>query len=204
MNIKLTKEQKKKQEQIRVGFENLLSSGISQRELAKQIGLHEGNLSKFLAGTQALSPAVADLVIERKIVDLNANKEVTGELPEYAGEVITVKDAAADKGRSEATIRKYAKEGKLNFVKVGRKIMICKNNLYSQLPETELARLRKQVTELQAQVVELQEKLEAVEEETFSLPDSEYDDDLDGNAGIEYMSPDDLDDLPMSRGKYYE
>lgn len=204
MNIKLTKEQKKKQEQIRVGFMNLLSSGISQRELAKHIGLHEGNLSKFLAGTQALSPAVTDLVIERKIVDLNANKEVTGELLEYAGEVITVKDAAADKGRSEATIRKYAKEGKLNFVKVGRKIMICKNSLYSQLPETELARLRKQVTELQAQVVELQEKLETVEEETFSLPDSEYDDDLDGNAGIEYLSPDDLDDLPMSRGKYYE
>lgn len=203
MNIKLTREQKKHQDQIRVELKKLLSSGISQRELAKQIGLHEGNLSKFLAGTQALSLAVVQLMIDRKIVGAYApeeNKELVG----YAGKVISVKDAANDKGRSEATIRKYAKEGKINFVKVGRKMMICQNALYDQLPETELAKLRKQVVELQEQVIELQNQLDTELDSEFSLPESEYDDDLEGNAGIEYLSPDDLDDMPTSKGRYCE
>ena len=91
----------------------------------------------------------------------------------WTGETKTPKQAAQDKGYSETTIRKYCKQGKLDYVRNGKRIAVVLNEKYQALPETEKAILRKEVARLKEENETLRKELEEIKsgQQRFSFMD---------------------------------
>lgn len=95
-------------------------------------------------------------------------------MAEWLGETKSTSDAAADKGVSADTIRKWCKSGKLDYVRVGRRIFVAINEKYSAVAETELARLRKENAVLKADNAALTEQVQSLQLKfNFDVPDTD-------------------------------
>ena len=81
----------------------------------------------------------------------------------YDGEVLPTSAVAKEKGRTVSTIRKYCKDGRLNYVVKNSRYYVCVDEKSSQLQPTELAELRKKAAEPESKIAELEEKIESMQ-----------------------------------------
>jgi hypothetical protein len=79
----------------------------------------------------------------------------------WQGEVKTLQEASQDKGYSCGSLRKFAKTGRLNYIRNGRKIMIAVDAPYESLPEKPIAVLRKEVANLRKENSRLRAQVES-------------------------------------------
>lgn len=79
----------------------------------------------------------------------------------WDGSVKTVKEAAKEKGYSEGTIRKYLKNGKLNYIRVNRRLYVVVDEQYERLPKTKIGYYRAENIRLRRENTRLRKALEA-------------------------------------------
>jgi hypothetical protein len=150
-------------------------------KLGEKIGVKGNTLLSFSLGrSKGLSQETLDKLHEIGI-DISRLVEETKEETEkealpldgWIGETKTPKQAAQDKGYCEGTIRKKCKEGKLDYVKKGKRIAVAINEKYQALPETEKAVLRKEVARLKDENQSLRKELEEIKsgQQRFSFMD---------------------------------
>jgi len=151
---------------IRKEIKELTATGqFNQHEIAAAIQVNQSNLSKFLAGQTRLSDASVESLYASGMIVKPDTESLRGARPldRYDGAVIKVSQAAEEKGYSAATIRKYCREGKLNYLRPKSHLLVAVDEKYAALKETEVARLRKEnaaqallVEQLQQQINKMQ------------------------------------------------
>jgi hypothetical protein len=128
--------------------------------LAEKIGTSVDAYRKFAQGhAESLSEASLSVLIEKGLVDMNALASNTEcqPLANWEGETISIASAAYEKGYGEATLRKWCKAGKLDYVRKGRKIFVCINEKYATAKMSKIGVLRKENAELKSTVERLRQ-----------------------------------------------
>jgi hypothetical protein len=184
------KKSKAEQDYVRSALQEAVKEGgKSQREIADAIGRNQSNVSKFLAAKTRLDDEAIEALYAFGLVkrpsprDLEEKpskpaKVVHAPLEAWTGKVKSVKQVSGEKGYSPATIRKWCKIGKLNYIMDGRRIMVVIDRLYRAIPLSEKAQLRERIATLEAENDALREKVHSLqmefawdtEEETEAAP----------------------------------
>lgn len=90
-------------------------------------------------------------------------------LIEWNGEIKTVCQVSKEKGYSQGTIRKWCKEGKLNFLRKGRKIMVAVDEKYTAIRLSENAILQQRIVEIENLIASLRKELKNTPEDVVVL-----------------------------------
>ncbi|WP_372365433.1 hypothetical protein [Candidatus Uabimicrobium sp. HlEnr_7] len=151
------------QKYIREKLQALIADGVKQQHIADKIGLHQANLSRFISGRQEMSEENVKNLYEKEIINKPNQYELKGikNLPIeiWHGEVKKIKDVAHEKGYSAATIRKWCKEGKLNYVRPGRGYLVAIDEKYNDVVMSEKAAMRNKIEELEQRNAQLEEQV---------------------------------------------
>jgi len=157
MKSKTSTKSKYEQDYVRNALKEVIAGGTTQGAIAAAIGLNHGNLSRFINGRQSLSDASIEALYDASIVrqpephEIDPKAKIAAPLIEWDGETKTVKEVAEEKGYCYGTIMKWAKEGKLNYVRDGRRIMIVIDETYLELPKSMKAQMLDRIAELEAE-----------------------------------------------------
>ena len=93
------------------------------------------------------------------ITEAKPEKKTVPPLETWSGATKSTAEAARDKGRSASTIRRWAKEGKLNYIRQGRKIFVCVDEKYEAIVANEKGRMYAEIERLRKENAELKERL---------------------------------------------
>jgi len=153
-------------EYIRRGLLTLEKEGkIARTPLAHELGVNHANLSRCLNGKQGLSDETAERIYEKGVLPRPAEEDLRKKehqpMETWDGSVKTVKEAAKEKGYSEGTIRKYLKNGKLNYIRVNRRLYVVVDEQYERLPKTKIGYYRAENIRLRRENTRLRKALEA-------------------------------------------
>jgi len=165
---------REEQRYVRDALKKKLAEGETVRGLARAAGVDHGSLSKITNGkirpsddtVEALYSCGAIARPTESDLEAFAPKKKSAPLPSWGGEIKTTAEAGQDKGYSDRTIRRMAADGRLDYIRVGRRIMIVVNAKYrtlspsagrrADLAEAECERLRRDLEEARARIVELE------------------------------------------------
>lgn len=140
--------------------------GIGMYEVGDLIQVNQSNVSRWLAGKSTLSDVSIETCYDSGIVarpDLSSLQSGAKPAENWTGATKTVAEVALDKGYSAGTVRKYCKDGKLNYTRNGRFILVCLDATYAALEETQAARLRKENATLRAENQQLRRDLQQLQ-----------------------------------------
>ena len=152
-------------------------------QLGILLGTNPDAYRKFAHGHAKSLTEVSLSVLRQKGV-LTAEIEYLGTveikpLDNWQGELKTVQQVAKEKGFCDATIRRWCKAGKLNFIKIGRRYAIAVDEKYASVRQSERGKLMAEIVALRAEVARLRQQVETQQLE-FSFvapsgPDSDHD-----------------------------
>lgn len=155
------------QSYVREKLNALLDTGVPRKDIMTAIGLHAANLSRFLSGRQDMSEENINALYSKGIIQKPDEYQIKGiknrPLEVWHGEVKKIKDVATEKGYSAATIRKWCKEGKLNYVRPKRRYLVVIDEKYNKLGVSEKAQMRNRIEELEARNAQLEAQVERMQ-----------------------------------------
>lgn len=155
------------QSYVREKLNALLDTGVPRKDIMKAIGLHAANLSRFLSVRQDMSQENINALYNKGIIQKPDEYQIKGiknrPLDVWHGEVKTIKDVATEKGYSAATIRKWCKEGKLNYIRPKRRYLVVVDEKYNELGVSEKAQMRNRIEELEARNAQLEAQVERMQ-----------------------------------------
>lgn len=158
--------------------EELKKTGKSQSEIAKVAGVNPSNISKFQAGRTRLSDDAIETLYSAGTILRPTKEQIAGPKKaepqeNYDGKTKAVKEAAKEKGFSESTIRRWMRIGKLNYIKIGRRVYVCIDEKYKKIKVSVKKALRseqKKTESLRAEVARLRAEIEVWEAEKVEAP----------------------------------
>ena len=155
------------QSYVREKLNALLDTGVPRKKIMAAIGLHAANLSRFLSGRQDMSEENINALYSKEIIQKPDEYQIKGiknkPLEVWYGDIKTIQSAAKEKGRSDATIRKWCKEGKLNYYRRGRRYFVAVDDKYNAISVSEKAQMRNRIEELEARNAQLEAQVERMQ-----------------------------------------